>query len=174
MKTSNPSIEENSKIIPITKNQNNLLQDDDIDLIMKDISLKKPRRPFTQFVLKEIERIKSENKDVKIEFIKLNQILAEKWKSLKKDEKDKYIKLIEDEKYKYKSNIEIVRHYIFKDYDDNFQQIPTAYNIFINEKLRLGFEKKIDPKLVKEQASSEWNNMSVEEKEIYNQKKKGK
>ena len=146
--------------------------EDKIDQIMKDITLKHPRNPYTQFVLSESEQIKLKNKDSKIKIGDLSVNCAEKWKKLSKEEKKKYEKLYEEEKLKYKNDLELVRHYLFKDYQDNVHRAPTAYQIFQSEKLRLGFEQNLDPKDIKKAAATEWNNMTQEQKQVYKDKKK--
>ena len=148
------------------------ISDEKIDQIMKDITLKRPRNPYTQFVLNEVEQLKSKNKDIKIDLKELVSSCAEKWKKLKDAEKKKYIKLFEEEKAKFKSDIELVRHYLFKDFNDTFHQAPTAYRIFLNEKLREGFDQGLEPREIKKEASSQWSKMSEEEKKVYYEKKK--
>ena len=147
-------------------------EDEKIDEIMKDITLTRPRNPYTQFVLSEAENLKYQKKDAKIDLKEFSSIWAEKWKNLSNADKKKYIKLYEDEKLKYKADLEQVRHYLFKDINDSVRRAPTAYRIFLNEKLREGFEKGLDPKEVKKEASSAWTQMSVEQKKIYDDKKK--
>ena len=147
-------------------------EDEKIDEIMKDITLTRPRNPYTQFVLSETENLKYQKKDAKIDLKEFSSIWAEKWKNLSNADKKKYIKLYEDEKLKYKADLEQVRHYLFKDINDSVRRAPTAYRIFLNEKLRDGFEKGLDPKEVKKEASSAWAKMSVEQKKIYDDKKK--
>ena len=146
--------------------------DEKIDQIMKDITLKRPRNAYTQFVLNEVEIIKSKNKDIKIDIQNLSSSCAEKWKKMKDVDKRKYSKIYEEEKVKYKSDIELVRHYLFKDYNDTIRSAPTAYRIYLNEKLRDGFEQGSDPKEVKKEATSSWIRMSEEEKKVYLDKKK--
>ena len=146
--------------------------EDKIDQIMKDITLKRPRNAYTQFVLSESEKEKSQNKDLKIKLKEFSSNCAEKWKKLSKDEKKKYVKLYEDEKLKYKNDLELVRHYLFKDFNENVRRAPTAYHIFISEKLRLGFEQHLDPKEIKKSAAEEWSKMTVEQKKVYKDKKK--
>ena len=143
-----------------------------IDQIMKDITLKRPRNPYTQFVLKESEQYKSQNKNSKIKIADLSANCGEKWKKLSKEEKKKYIELYEEEKLKYKNDLELVRHYLFKDFQDTVRRAPTAYQIFLNEKMRLGFEQNLDPKDIKKSASAEWAEMSEEQKGVYKDKKK--
>ena len=146
--------------------------EDKIDQIMKDITLKRPRNAYTQFVLSESEKQKSQNKDLKIKIAELTSSCAEKWKKLSKEEKKKYEKLFEEEKLKYKKDLELVRHYLFKDFNENIRRAPTAYHIFLSEKLRLGFEQHLDPKDIKKSANEEWNKMTVEQKKVYKDKQK--
>ena len=143
-----------------------------IDQIIKDITLKRPRNAYTQFVLSQSDQIKSKNKDSKIKIADLSANCAEKWKKMSKEEKKKYVKLYEEEKQKYKNDLELVRHYLFKDYQDTVHRAPTAYQIFVSEKLRLGFEQNLDPKDIKKAASTEWSQMTEEQKGVYKDKKK--
>ena len=143
-----------------------------IDQIIKDITLKRPRNAYTQFVLSQSDQIKSKNKDSKIKIADLSANCAEKWKKMSKEEKKKYVKLYEEEKQKYKNDLELVRHYLFKDYQDTVHRAPTAYQIFVSEKLRLGLEQNLDPKDIKKAAATEWSQMTEEQKGVYKDKKK--
>ena len=149
-----------------------LESDEKIDQIIKDITLKRPRNPYTQFVLNEVAKLRSKNKSKPIDIKELNAICVEKWKKIRDSEKKKYIKLFEEEKAKYKADLELVRHYLFKDFNDTFHHTPTAYRIFLNEKLRDGFEQGSDPKETQKKASNEWSQMSEVEKRKYLDKKK--
>ena len=165
---------ESSSISYSIKSKEEELNDDEkIDKILKDITLKNPRLPYTLFVLNEIESIKAKDKDQKIVISEMNLIISEKWKNIKEEEKKKYEKLYEEEKYKYKAEIELVRHYLFKDSNNNLKNpAPTAYRIYLNEKLREGFEQGLDPKEVKREASLSWANLPKETKQIYIDKKR--
>ena len=144
----------------IKSKEEELNEDEKIDKILKDITLKNPRSPYTLFVLNEIELIKAKNKDPKFVFTEMNPILSEKWNNIKEEEKKKYEKLHKEEKNKYKAEIELVRHYLFKDSNNNsINPVPTAYRIYLNEKLREGFEQGLDPKEVKREASLNWANL---------------
>ena len=153
-------------------NVTTLEDEEKIDQIMKDITLKRPRNAYTQFVLSESEKVKSKDKDAKIDLKEFSATCADKWKKLGKEDKKKYIKLYDEEKSKYKNDLELVRHYLFKDFNDTVRSSPTAYRIFLNERLREGFDKNADPKEVKKEAASEWSKMSNEEKQVYKDKKK--
>ena len=152
--------------------QAELSSDEKIDQIMKDITLKRPRNPYTHFVLSEVDQIRSKDKNKKISIQELSASCAEKWKKLKDNEKKKYEKLFEEEKVKFKSDLELVRHYLFKDFNSNIKNPPTAYRIYLNEKLREGFEQGSDPKEVRKEASTQWAKMSEEERNVYYDKKK--
>ena len=154
------------------KSKDSIETDEKIDQIMKDITLKRPRNPFTQFVLSEVDSYKTKNKDAKIDLQEFNASCIEKWKKMKEGEKKKYSKLFEDEKVKFKSDIELVRHYLFRDFNDTISRSPTAYRIFLNEKLREGFDQGLDPKDVRKDAGSTWAKMTEEEKKVYADKKK--
>ena len=73
---------------------------------------------------------------------------------------------------KYKGEIDLVRHYLFKDYNGLVRRPPTAYRIYLNEKLCEGFEKNLDPKDVKSKASKDWKMMDEETRREYTEKKK--
>lgn len=149
-----------------------ILEDEHIDEIMKDITLKRPRNAFTQFVMAEVEKFKSKNKGKKFSMRDNIKDLHGKWTDLSESEKKRYKKLYEDEKEKYRNDLELVRHYLFKDFNDTVLRAPTAYRIFLQEKMREGFEKGINPKEVKAEASKDWKLMSVEEKQVYLDRKK--
>ena len=154
------------------KSKSSIETDEQIDQIIKDITLKRPRNPFTQFVLAEVDSYKTKNKDAKIDLGEFNQTCADKWKKMKEGEKKKYSKLYEDEKVKYKSDLELVKHYLFRDFNDTVYRSPTAYRIFLNEKLREGFDQGLDPKDVRKEAGNTWVRMTEEEKKVYVDKKK--
>jgi len=147
-------------------------EEEKIREIMKNITIAHPKNPFTQFVLNETENFKLKYRNHKIDFKEFCFNCTEKWKNLSIINKNKYIKLYEDEKLKYKANIEQVRHYLFKDINEPFRRELTAYDIFLNEKLKEGFEKGYDPKHVKKEASLEWIKIPFEEKKFYDDKKK--
>ena len=48
--------------------------------------------------------------------------------------------------------LEFVKHYLFHDYSRKNQNFYNTYRIFLNEKLREGFEKNLDPKMIKKEA----------------------
>ena len=52
-----------SKKSKVNASSSQFESDEKIDQIMKDITLKRPRNPYTQFVLNEVETIRSKNKN---------------------------------------------------------------------------------------------------------------
>ena len=157
---------------PKRSQKKKILEEDQVDEILENITLKRPRNPYTQFCMEEAEKFKNKNKSKKIELKTFSGECASKWKKLGDKEKDKYIERFEEEKQKYKKDLDLVRHHLFMDYNDIVHRPPTAYRLFLNERLREGFEKNADPKVVKKTASDDWRRMSLEEKQEYLDKKK--
>ena len=123
--------------------------DDQIDEIIRNITLKRPKNAYTQYVLTEIDKFKKKNKGELVPLMELNKQCAEKWKNVSDSEKGKYEKLYEAEKEKYKKDLETVKHYLFKDYNETRKSAPTAYRIFLNEKMRAGLDTGEDPQQMK-------------------------
>lgn len=149
-----------------------LMEDEKIDLILKDITLRKPLSAYHHFIKSQVEIIKAKNNEKKIQFSEINTTISEKWKKLEESKKKKYKTLFEEDRKRYLGEIEIVRHYLFKDYNDTIFKAPTAYGIFLNEKFREGFKEGLEPKEVEKNALLQWKEMSISKKEIYIEKKK--
>ena len=82
---------------------------------------------------------------------------------MKEPEKDKYEEMYEDEKFKYKSDLEL-KHYLFCDYNNDICSPLTAYRIFWNERLREGINKRIAPQKIKIKVKSDWDKMSAKKR----------
>lgn len=149
-----------------------IIPDEKINLILKDITLARPGSSFNHFIKSQTKLIKTKNKDIKLPINESSSSLSEKWYNLKDSEKEKYQKLYEEDKKRYFREIELVRHYLFKDFNDQIFKAPTAYRIFLNEKYREGFEQNLDPKEVEKNALIQWREMPINEKRIYKEKKK--
>ena len=161
-----------SKTNRLQSQNSNIAMDDQIDELISNITLKRPKNAYTQYIHSEIDKIKSKDKNKKIELAEIIKIYSKKWKTLSETEKNKFQKNYEEEKEKYKKDLETVRHYLFRDYNETKKSAPTAYRIYLNEKMREGFEKGLDPKDVKKIAKNNWSNMSEENKKIYFEQKK--
>jgi hypothetical protein len=162
----------NSKSKSQKKNSTQVYDEEKVDEILENITLKKPRSMYTHFCLEEIAKFRKKNKNEKIVLKTYSAELAKKWKELSDKEKDKYKEKFEEDKAKFKQDLDIVRHFLFKDFNDVVRRPPTAYRIYLNEKLREGFEKNKDPKEVKSKASHDWRMMSDDERQVYMDKKK--
>ena len=157
---------------PKKSQKTSILSGDEIDDILENITLKRPRNPYTYFCLDEVEKFKKNNKGKKIVLKTFSGDCANKWKELGEKEKKKYLSKFEEDKLRYKKDLETVRHHLFMDYNDVVRRPPTAYRLFLNERLREGFEKNADPKEVQKQASEDWRKMSLDDKAEYIAKKK--
>ena len=149
-----------------------VFDEDELDPILENINLKRPRTMYNHFCMEEIEKYKKKNKGDKIHLAEFSKEMGKKWKELSDKEKKRYKEQFEEDKMKFKRDLQIIRHYLFKDYNDNVRSPPTAYRIFLNEKLREGFENDLDPKVVKAKASKEWRMMSEEDRNTYKERKK--
>ena len=147
--------------------KSNLEMDEKIDELISNITLKRPKNAYTQYVLSEIDRTRSQNKNEKIDLVEKVKKCAESWKTLSESSKNKFQKNYDEEKEKYKKDLETVRHYLFRDYNETKKSAPTAYRIFLNEQMRIGFDEGKDPKDIKKSAKKEWSNMSEENKKKY-------
>lgn len=143
--------------------------EDKLDEIMENITLKPPRSAYTFYCKEQFEKYKKDTE--KSNFILFSKDCGPKWAKLNDEEKKIYIKKYEEEKNKYQYELEIVRHYLFKDYNDVIQCSITPYQLFLNEKMIEGFENNLDPNDVKNSASIQWKSMTRKEKKIYTQKK---
>jgi hypothetical protein len=64
-----------------------LIEDERIEQILKDIKLKRPRNAYIHFFLNEVNIIKSKNKDTKISFKDIRPSIDEKWQKMQESEK---------------------------------------------------------------------------------------
>ena len=143
--------------------------EDQLDEIMDNITLRRPKSAYTIYCKEKFEEYKKEATNPN--FILFSRECSPKWAQLPDEEKDIYIKKYEEERNKYLYEVEIVRHYLFKDYNDVVQCSITPYKLFLNERMIEGFEKNLDPKDVKISASKDWKSMPIKEKKIYKNRK---
>ena len=146
-----------------------LKEEEKIDSILDQITLQPPRTAYTIYYFETKEKYESLNKKIKQRDILIE--CSKTWSKLEESKKKKYIEKSEEEKKRYIYEVEIVRHYLFKDYNEIIQKPPTAYNIFVNERMVEGFKNNYDPKEVKKLAYEDWKKMDNKEKEIYFEKK---
>ena len=157
---------------PKRSQKTKILVGDELDEILENITLKRPRNPYTYFCLDEVDKFKKKNKGEKINLKTFSGECAEKWKKLGEKDIKKYKDKFEEDKMRYRKDLETVRHHLFMDYNDVVHRPPTAYRLFLNERLREGFDKNEDPTIVKKKASEDWRQMSLDDKAEYMDKKK--
>ena len=173
MRKSKSKSRSNSKSPKKTSSQRSqVYNEEEIDDILENINLKRPRNMYTHFCLEQVDEFKKKNKGKKIDMKVFSGECASKWKKLSEKDQEKYKELFEKDKLRFKKDLQVVSHYLFKDYNDIVRRPPTAYRIYLNEKLREGFEKDLDPKEVKNKASKEWRQMPDEKRQVYQDKKK--
>lgn len=61
--------------------------DEQMDEILENITLKRPRSGYTHFFMEEVEKFKSKNKNKKFELRELAKEFAEKWSNLPESKK---------------------------------------------------------------------------------------
>ena len=136
-----------------------------IDDILEKITLIRPKMAFSHYCSSEYERLKKE--DVNIKFKNIMKDLGVSWAKLNENQKKQYYDLYEKEKKEYLKSIEIIRHFLFKDYNGIIRRPATPYQIFLNQKLIEGLDKNLEPKTIKKEASKEWKTMNKEQKKPY-------
>ena len=158
--------------------KNELLEEEFINNLLADVTLKKPYNSFDIFLKEKFnnennKKLNKENinNDSFESEIKMNQndII---WSNLPEDKRTQYKKEFFKQNNIYKRELELVKKYIFKGVDGKLKIKSTAFQIFLNDKLIDGLEKNYDPKVIKHNAKVEWNKMSIEEKKFYYIKKK--
>jgi hypothetical protein len=129
--------------------------------------LKRGRSSFQIFLAENYKKEKSKDNNAKLGSVIKKS--SDKWSKLVKSEKEKSEKLSKEETEKYIQELKIIKYYFFSEYN---KYGSTAYRIFLNERLKSGFEKDEDVKTTKKKAIEDWNKMSVEEKNEWKKKKK--
>ena len=160
-----------------------LLEEEYINNLLADVTLKKPYNNFDIFLKEKFNNQNSINVnndiidnnnntpegDNKIFKIKKYKNI---WNALSDKEKEEYKEQFLRLNNKYKKEVELVKKYIFKGVDGKLKIKSTAYQIYLNDKLIEGLEKNFDPEIIKKQARVEWKNISIENKKNYILRKK--
>lgn len=141
-----------------------------IDDILKEVKFKWPCNAYNLFIKEQLNEQKQKSNEVnyKIDLA----IFANSWRNLQDNEKEKYLDLYKENKRKYQLDHELIRHYLFKDYDYKLRKRPTAYKIFLYEKIREALKNEEDLKKVKNEATEKWKNLVKDERQKYKDKKK--
>jgi len=155
-----------------------LQEEDRINELLQNITLKKPKNIFHIFLQDKLnEEIEfkeySDDSEISDELIKKKiPYYRELWRNVSIEEKEKYKALYNKEYKNYLKEIEIVKKYLFKGIDGNIKLRPTAYHIYLNDKLIEGLENGDDPNYINKNAKLEWKNMGIDQKRTYLRKKK--
>jgi hypothetical protein len=150
-----------------------LLHDEErINQLLIQVKFLKPMKACDFFIKKhfEDENINYEELVLKNKLNdyrdKINN-LKYKWTNMNIEERLEFERLEEKDKNRYLRDLEIIKTYIFKSFNGKFTCKPTAYRLFLNEKLIEGLNKNIQPKDIKKEAREIWNKMDIKEKILY-------
>lgn len=140
-----------------------VLSNDEIDDLIKDITLKKPGSAYSCFISEKYHMEKKKDKDVSM--IDVNKKYAEVWKKMEEKDRKPYVEEYDRRKKKYDYEIQLLNHIFINDYDTKG---ATAYRLFLNQRIKEGFLREEDEEETKKNAREEWHNMSKVSLFIFN------
>lgn len=155
----------------------NLKEEEKVNDLLKNITLKKPSNVFNIFLKEKLnEEFDSldynddSEIDISDKLVSKNiPYYRELWQSLPEEEKNKY-KIIYNKEYNnYLKEIEIVKKYLFNGIDGKNKL--TAFNIYLNQQLIEGLEKGYDPLYIKKYCYQNWKRLDNKEKDYFIQKR---
>jgi hypothetical protein len=141
--------------------------EEEINDMVSKITLKKPRNPYHIFISEMVSLEKKKNSSLTIG--QISSKYTPNWHRYTDNEKMKYYLLADEEKEKYKKEIETVKNVLFGDY---IKQGSSAFHIFIDECVKNAFENDKDTEEAKREAYEKWKTMTPNEKKAYSNKKK--
>ena len=148
-------------------NSSQTVDESEIYKLIEDITLKHARTSYGIFVSENFQAEKK--KDPSLKSYEVWKKLSQKWQNVPESKKRDYEKKSEEEREKFKKDLEIVRHYLFGDYK---KQGSTAYRLFLNSRLKEAFEKDEDPKEAKKKQVK--NGIQCQKRKKWNGKKRKK
>ena len=143
-----------------------IFTDEEINDIIKDITLKQPKSSYSIYITEKLEKEREKGKIVLGEMVKKYAAI---WNKLPEQVKENYQEKSNQEREKYIKDLETVKRYLIKNY---FKEGATSYRIFLESKLKEGFDEDKEPKKIKEEARDEWKNMTREERSEWHEKKR--
>lgn len=143
------------------------ISDAEIDEIIQDITLKRPRNAYTHYVMEEFEKEKKKNS--KITLMEVNKKCAASYKNISDDQKERYEQIFKEEKEKYDRDLGIVRALLIEDFDTKG---ATAYRLFLGSREKEALIQQKDVKEEMKKAREDWDNMGKAEKAKWNRAKK--
>jgi hypothetical protein len=135
---------------------------EDIDDILMEINLKKPKSAYNFYIQDCIAKDESSM----IEAVKK---YSGKFAKISNTERKKYEDMASKDKERYQTHMELVRKHLIS---KPLKQSATAYAIFLDEKLKKAIDNDEDTKEAKKDASAAWKAMSSEERKEYEDKKR--
>lgn len=136
---------------------------ENIDEILFEISLKKPKRAYNFF----ISEMKDKEKNMTL--IETVKKYAKKWPTVSASEKKRYQEMEQKDIERYNNHLELVKRHILH---KPLKETATAYRIYLDEHIRKAIENNDDPREAQANAAEAWKNMKPEDRREYNEKKK--
>jgi transcription factor A len=137
---------------------------EDIEEILFDISLKKPKSAFNYFIKDCMDKDKT-MKNVTM----ATKAYAKKWPKVSNADRKKYDEMAEKDKERYREHLEIVRKNILQ---KPLKENVTAYRIYLEEHVKKAIENNENVQEAKKRAAAEWKDMKLEERKEYSEKRK--
>jgi hypothetical protein len=138
--------------------------DEDVDEMLMDLDLKRPRRAYNYYIVEMKEKDGSTDN-----LIDITRKYGKKWRELPDDEKEKYHELARRDEKRFKENLDFVRNKLLA--KGEFEGI-TAKTIYTDECCRKAIEKgESNIQGVRDEARENWRELSESEKEEYEYKK---
>jgi len=137
--------------------------DEDLDEILMEVNLKKPRRAYNYFILEKMEKDNSRN------LIEMVKQYKNKWRELPIDEKSKYHEMaIEDEK-RFKEHTKKARDYIVGS-EHEFIQVTPDKLLFLDGCIRKAINVEgADLNIIRDMARQSWKTLNSEERIKYDE-----
>ena len=137
---------------------------DEFEARILDVNIKKPRSAYN-FFISDMQEKEGSGKTI----TEINKEYSKKWPKLSTKEKEKYDKLAEEDKERYNEHLALVKKYVIS---KPLKEAASARSIFIDEYVTEKIENaQMDAKEARKEAAEAWRNMSMNQKEVYEEKK---
>jgi len=132
---------------------------EDVDEVLMDLDLKRPRRAYNYFIVEMKDQDKMDN------LIDATRKYGPVWKSMNPEDKEKYHEMARKDEQRFKQTLDFVRNKVLS----GNQDFVNAKIIYVDECCRKaieGKERNINMQTVREEARDNWRTLSDEEKKI--------
>lgn len=136
---------------------------EDIDDILMDINIKKPKTSYNFYLVEMM------NKEKLTSMIEANQTFSKKWAKMSEGDKKKYVIMQEKDKERYDQHLDLVKKHLLQ---KPLKQGVTAYRIYMEENVKLAIDNNDDVSDAKKVAAARWKEMPLEERKEYENKRK--